>query len=246
MKELKGSIDLVAGATVYLDKPLGWSSFALVNKFRYLATQHLGGRKVKVGHAGTLDPLATGVMILCTGKHTKLIEGLQHGDKEYIARIKLGATTPTFDLESEPDAFFPIEHITREGIEQALQSFVGEIDQVPPVFSACKIGGQRAYDLARRGEEVALAPKRIHIAEIELRDFSGDELELRILCGKGTYIRSLARDLGVALGSGAHLIGLQRTQVGSARLEQCVSLEKIPEWLERYVIPTLEDDNNKK
>lgn len=238
MKQVTAPLDLVAGATIYLDKPLGWSSFALVNKFRYLATQHLGGRRIKVGHAGTLDPLATGVMVLCTGKHTKLIESLQHGDKEYIATIRLGATTPSYDLETEPDASFPTEHITEERIRLALEAFVGEIDQVPPVFSACKVGGRRAYDMARRGEDVALTPKRIRIHEIELLAVRGLDVDIRVLCGKGTYIRALARDLGRALESGAHLVALKRTQVGAARLEQCVALEEIPSWLVESVLTT--------
>lgn len=238
MKHITQPLDLQAGATVYIDKPLRWSSFALVNKFRYLASQHLGVKRVKVGHAGTLDPLASGVMILCTGKHTKQIDALQQGVKEYVADIYLGATTPSFDLESQVDATYPVEHITRELIEAVLPRFVGEIDQVPPVFSACKIEGRRAYDMARRGEEVELAAKRITIHELELLAYDAPHhLCVRVLCGKGTYIRSLARDLGIALGSGAHLVGLKRTRVGEARLEDCITLEEIPAWLERYVAP---------
>ncbi len=238
MKHITQPLDLQAGATVYIDKPLRWSSFALVNKFRYLASQHLGVKRVKVGHAGTLDPLASGVMILCTGKHTKQIDALQQGVKEYVADIYLGATTPSFDLESQVDATYPVEHITRELIETVLPRFVGEIEQVPPVFSACKIEGRRAYDMARRGEEVELAAKRITIHELELLSYDAPHhLCVRVLCGKGTYIRSLARDLGVALGSGAHLVGLKRTRVGEARLEDCITLEDIPSWLERYVAP---------
>lgn len=238
MKHITQPLDLQAGATVYIDKPLRWSSFALVNKFRYLASQHLGVKRVKVGHAGTLDPLASGVMILCTGKHTKQIDALQQGVKEYVADIYLGATTPSFDLESQVDATYPVEHITRELIEAVLPRFVGEIEQVPPVFSACKIEGRRAYDMARRGEEVELAAKRITIHELELLSYDAPHhLCVRVLCGKGTYIRSLARDLGIALGSGAHLVGLKRTRVGEARLEDCITLEEIPAWLERYVAP---------
>lgn len=235
MKQPNSPIDLQAGATLYLDKPLGWSSFALVNKFRYLASQHLGVKRLKVGHAGTLDPLASGVMVLCTGKHTRLIEQLQTGIKEYVATIRLGATTPSFDLESNPDAYYPTEHITQETVEHTLCGFVGEIDQIPPSFSACKVDGQRAYDLARRGCEVELAPKRITIHEIELLRYDMPEIEIRVLCGKGTYIRALARDIGQALGSGAHLSALRRTRVGDAYSTQCLSLEDIPEWLTHYV-----------
>lgn len=235
MKQPNGPLDLQAGATLYLDKPLGWSSFALVNKFRYLASQHLGVKRLKVGHAGTLDPLASGVMVLCTGKHTKLIEQLQTGIKEYVATIRLGATTPSFDLESSPDAYYPTEHITQEAVDKALRGFVGEIDQIPPSFSACKVDGQRAYNLARRGYEVALTPKRITIHEIEMLRYDIPEIEIRVLCGKGTYIRALARDIGQALGSGAHLSALRRTRVGDAYSSQCLNLEDIPAWLTQYV-----------
>lgn len=235
MKQPNGPLDLQAGATLYLDKPLGWSSFALVNKFRYLASQHLGVKRLKVGHAGTLDPLASGVMVLCTGKHTKLIEQLQTGIKEYVATIRLGVTTPSFDLESSPDAYYPTEHITQEAVESALRGFVGEIDQIPPSFSACKVDGQRAYNLARRGYEVALTPKRITIHEIEMLRYDIPEIEIRVLCGKGTYIRALARDIGQALGSGAHLSALRRTRVGDAYSSQCLNLEDIPAWLTQYV-----------
>lgn len=228
-------VDLREGFTLGLIKPLGWSSFSLVNKFRYEACKHIGIKKLKVGHAGTLDPLATGVMILCTGKNTKLIEGLQKGVKEYIADIRLGQTTPTYDMESEPDAFYPTEHITRESVEQALQSFIGEIDQVPPIFSACKVDGHRAYDLARKGEEVELKSKRVSIHEIEILSCELPSLRLRIVCGKGTYIRSLAHDLGKALHSGGHLTALERTQVGDIRLDDCVTLDGLHEWLNQYV-----------
>ena len=212
-------VDLREGFTLGLIKPLGWSSFSLVNKFRYEACKHIGIKKLKVGHAGTLDPLATGVMILCTGKNTKLIEGLQKGVKEYIADIRLGQTTPTYDMESEPDAFYPTEHITRETVEQALQSFIGD----------------RAYDLARKGEEVELKSKRVSIHEIEILSCELPSLRLRIVCGKGTYIRSLAHDLGKALHSGGHLTALERTQVGDIRLDDCITLEGLREWLNQYV-----------
>lgn len=236
MKDFDGQIDLREGFTLYLNKPLTWSSFSLVNKFRYEACVHIGIKKLKVGHAGTLDPLATGVMVLCTGKNTKQIEQLQQGRKEYIAGIRFGATTPTCDLESQADAFFPTEHITLELIQEQLKNFIGEIDQVPPIFSACKVDGKRAYDLARQGQEVELQSKRITIHSIEILDYKHPELTLRIVCGKGTYIRSLARDLGTALSSGAHLISLERTQVGEARIENCINLEDLPQWLAEHVI----------
>lgn len=236
MKSFEGKVDLRDGFTLYLDKPLTWSSFSLVNKFRYEACVHIGIKKLKVGHAGTLDPLATGVMILCTGKNTKQIEELQKGTKEYIAGIRLGATTPTFDLESEADEYYPTEHITEELVRDKIKTFVGEIDQVPPIFSACKVDGKRAYDLARQGEEVTLKSKRIIIHEIELLSYKQNELLLRVVCGKGTYIRSLARDLGKALGSGGHLCSLERTQVGEARIENCIKLEDLPKWLEQHVV----------
>lgn len=242
MKYPNSPFDLQTGAIVYLDKPLGWSSFALVNKFRYLASQHLGVKRVKVGHAGTLDPLATGVMVLCTGRSTKLIESLQQGVKEYVAEIRLGATTPTLDLESAIDMEYPTEHITRPEVEAVLRQFVGEIEQVPPIFSACKIDGQRAYDLARKGREVPLDAKRITIHELELLDYSMPTITIRVLCGKGTYIRSLARDIGTALGSGAHLTALRRTRVGDAYVADCISLEEIPDWLTMHVRQTTEQE----
>lgn len=235
MKHCTQELDLKEGATIYLRKPLGMSSFGLVHRFRYAACQHLGIKKLKVGHAGTLDPLATGVMILCTGRHTKRIEMLQQGSKEYIAEIRLGQTTSTFDLESEPDALYPTEHITPEAVVEVLKSFVGEIDQVPPAFSACKVDGKRAYDLARKGREIALEPKRIRIDEIELLECQLPVILIRVACGKGTYIRSLARDIGFALGSGGHLISLVRTRVGEARLEDCLSLEEVGDFLSRCV-----------
>lgn len=229
-------LNLKEGATIYLDKPLGWSSFSLVNKFRYEACRYLGIKKLKVGHAGTLDPLATGVMILCTGKHTKHIEALQRGYKEYIADIRLGQTTPTLDMESEPDEFFPTEHITLEAVAKVLsEQFVGEIDQQPPIFSAVKVDGKRAYKLARKGREVDMPTKRIVIHEIELLQCELPNLRLRIVCGKGTYIRSLARDIGTALGSGGHLTALRRTQVGQARIEDCHTVEDISAFLHERV-----------
>ena len=210
------------GMILAFDKPLTWTSFNLVAKVRWLISRHIGG-KIKVGHAGTLDPLATGVLIICTGKATKQIEQLQAGVKEYIATLKLGATTPSFDLEKEIDATYPTDHITREGIEETLTTFVGEIMQVPPVFSAVKVDGKRAYDLARKGKDVELKAKPLRIDEIELLECNLDTMEIviRVVCSKGTYIRALARDIGAALHSGAHLTALRRTRVGNYTIDKC-------------------------
>lgn len=210
------------------DKPLEMTSFQLVAKVRWLLTRRWGVKKIKVGHAGTLDPLATGVMVICTGRATKKIEELQTGVKEYVATLRLGATTPSFDLEHEIDKTYPTEHITQTMIEEALQTFKGEIMQVPPVYSACKIDGVRAYNIARSGEadSVTLRAKPLRIDEIELTDCSleRNEITIRVVCSKGTYIRALARDIGEALHSGAHLTALRRTRVGTFSLTDCFTL----------------------
>lgn len=219
------------GEVLYFDKPYRWTSFALVNKVRYHISRRLGVKKIKVGHAGTLDPLATGVMIVCTGKATKRIEEFQYHMKEYIATLQLGATTPSYDLEKEIDATFPTGHITRELVEETLQRFVGTIEQVPPVFSACKVDGKRAYELARKGDEVQLRPKTLVIDEIELLAYNLPEIKIRVVCSKGTYIRALARDIGEALHSGAHLTGLIRTRVGEVTLDRCMKVEDFEDWL---------------
>ena len=213
------------GEILYFDKPLHWTSFDLVSKIRRKISRSLRIKKIKVGHAGTLDPLATGVIIICTGKATKKIEEFQSRSKEYIATLRLGATTPSFDLETAIDKTFEISHITKEMIEKILQQFAGNIEQIPPVFSACKIEGNRAYALARKGMEVDLKPKSLVIDEMELLSFSGDKLMLRIVCSKGTYIRALARDIGYALNSGAHLIALQRTRIGDVTLDKCITVD---------------------
>ena len=206
------------------------TSFGALAFVRTRVSRKIGVRRVKIGHAGTLDPLATGVLILCTGKNTKEIERLQLHDKEYTATLQLGATTPSYDMEHEVDATFPTEHITRELIERVLTSFVGDIQQVPPEYSACKIGGDRAYDLMRKGKEVALAAKTVHIDEIELTDFNAEtmQMSIRVVCGKGTYIRSLARDIGKALNSGAYLTALCRTRLGGVRIEECITIDDFP------------------
>jgi len=226
---------------LYFDKPLRWTSFALVNKIRYHISRKLGVKKIKVGHAGTLDPLATGVMIICTGKATKRIEELQYQTKEYIATLQLGATTPSFDLEKEIDATYPTEHITREMVEETLKKFTGTIEQIPPAFSACKVDGKRAYDLARKGDNVELKPKTLVIDEIELLECNLPVIKIRVVCSKGTYIRALARDIGEALQSGAHLTGLIRTRVGEVRLEDCMQVDQFEEWLEKQEIEVTND-----
>jgi tRNA pseudouridine55 synthase len=210
---------------LYFDKPLGWTSFNLVNRVRGVLSRHLGVKKLKVGHAGTLDPLATGVMILCTGKNTKLIESFQYQTKEYVATIKLGATTPSFDLETEIDAEYPTEHITEELVQETLQKFIGEIQQIPPTYSAIKINGKRAYEYARKGDEVELKPKTLVIDEIELLDYTMPEIVVRVVCSKGTYIRALARDIGEALNSGGHLTALRRTRIGDIKAEDCLQYD---------------------
>ena len=238
-------MDFIAGEILYIDKPLGWTSFDAVKRLRGALSRRLGFKKIKVGHAGTLDPLATGVMILCTGRATKRIEELQAGVKEYVATIALGATTPSFDLETEIDATYPTGHITRELVEETLKKFVGEIQQVPPAFSACMVNGKRAYDLARKGEEVELKPKLLVIDEIELLDdglgIAEPWIKVRVVCSKGTYIRALARDIGEALQSGAHLTALERTRVGDVRLEDCLNPLDFKEWIDAQEIETEEN-----
>ena len=225
------------GALIYINKPYRMSSFGALAHIRYLVSKRLHVKRVKMGHAGTLDPLATGVLILCTGKETKNIEQLQRHTKEYTATLQLGATTPSYDHEHTVDYTYPTRHITRELIEATLPQFVGDIMQRPPLYSACMVAGDRAYELARKGRDVELAPKPIHIDEIELTDFNPDKMQMsiRVVCGKGTYIRSLARDIGAALGSGAFLTALCRTRVGDVRIEDCLTFDDFPAWLEKEV-----------
>ena len=229
--------DFEKGEILAFDKPLHWTSFDLVAKVRYKLCRLLGTKKLKVGHTGTLDPLATGVVIICTGKKTKLIDQLQYDVKEYVATLQLGATTPSFDLEKEIDATYPTEHITRELIDRTIPLFLGEQWQVPPMFSAVQINGKRAYELARKGESVELKPKLLVIDEIEILAFDVEKMQLtlRIVCSKGTYIRALARDIGEKLNSGAHLIALRRTRVGDTRVENCYTIESFLEQLNDYV-----------
>lgn len=248
------------------NKPYRWTSFNVVAKVRGELSHRLGVKKLKVGHAGTLDPLATGVLIICTGKSTKRIDELQAHTKEYVATLKLGATTPSFDMETAEDATFPTEHITRQLVEEKLKNFIGRIEQVPPTFSAVKVDGKRAFKYARQGEEVELKAKVLVIDELEILHFgmvtnesNGAEeadareriryqsdnlsdshlsLTLRVVCSKGTYIRALARDIGEALGSGAYLTGLVRTRIGEYKIQDCMEIEQFPQWLDTQTLET--------
>lgn len=234
-------MNFLAGETILVDKPYGWTSFDVVKRIRGVMLRRMGVKKMKVGHAGTLDPLATGVMIIVSGKSTKLIEQLQSGVKEYIATIALGATTPSYDLETEIDARYPTVHITRELVEEVLAKFTGRIEQVPPAFSACKIDGKRAYKMARKGDTVELKPKILVIDEIELLEYSPESITIRVVCSKGTYIRALARDIGAALGSGGHLTALRRTRVGDVTIDRCLSLDDAVSMLREVGIETDDD-----
>ena len=207
--------DILSGQVLLVDKPLDWTSYQAVAKIKYALQKVTGKKKLKVGHAGTLDPLATGLLIICVGKKTKEISDFMGLPKEYLAQVKLGATTPSYDLESDVDQQFPTDHINLEVIQEAIETFKGAISQVPPIFSAIKKDGIRAYEKARAGEEVMMAPRQVIIHELEILKYSDQVLELRVRCSKGTYIRSLAHDLGKALNSGGHLVGLRRTKIGS-------------------------------
>ena len=226
------------GEIIPINKPYRMSSFGALAHVRFLISKKAGVKRVKTGHAGTLDPLATGVLILCTGKATKQIEQMQLQVKEYTATLQLGATTPSYDMEHPVDATFPTTHIMRELIEQTLPRFIGEIEQVPPAFSACMVDGHRAYKMARRGEKVELKPKTLRIDELELTAFDPEtmQMSIRVVCGKGTYIRALARDIGEALGSGAYLTALCRTRVGDVRIEDCIDFDHLQEWLDHQTI----------
>ena len=253
-------MDFEAGEVLCFDKPYDWTSFDVVARVRGIVRRHLGVKKIKVGHAGTLDPLATGVLIVCTGKATKTIDTLQAETKEYVATLKLGATTPSFDKETAEDATYPTSHITLDRVHEVLKSFVGAINQIPPAYSALKVDGKRAYKLARKGEEVTLKPKTLVIDEIELLQFGvnkdteisekseeggqseekgqPDDLQLtiRVVCSKGTYIRALARDIGQALGSGAYLTALRRTRVGDYRIEDSTTVEEFEKLVDAQPI----------
>ncbi|MBR0268412.1 MAG: tRNA pseudouridine(55) synthase TruB [Prevotella sp.] len=229
-------MDFVEGAIIAIDKPYRMSSFGALAHVRYVISRHVGVKRVKTGHAGTLDPLATGVLILCTGKMTKQIERLQYETKEYTATLQLGATTASYDREHTVDMTYPTRHITRELIDEVLPQFVGDVMQVPPAYSAVHVDGERAYKLRRQSDEVEqqMQAKPVCIDEIEVLAFDPEQMQLslRVVCGKGTYIRSLARDIGRALGSGAFLTALRRTRVGDIRVEDCIDFDHIKEWVE--------------
>ena len=229
-------MDFVEGAIIAIDKPYRMSSFGALAHVRYVISRHVGVKRVKTGHAGTLDHLATGVLILCTGKMTKQIERLQYETKEYTATLQLGATTASYDREHTVDMTYPTRHITRELIDEVLPQFVGDVMQVPPAYSAVHVDGERAYKLRRQSDEVEqqMQAKPVRIDEIEVLAFDPEQMQLslRVVCGKGTYIRSLARDIGRALGSGAFLTALRRTRVGDIRVEDCIDFDHIKEWVE--------------
>ena len=230
-------MDFQEGEFIYINKPYGMTSFGALAYVRTRLSRLLHVKRLKTGHAGTLDPLATGVLILCTGRATKKIESLQYASKEYTATLQLGATTTSFDREHTVNMTYPTRHITRELIERTLAGFIGEIQQVPPEYSACNIAGDRAYKLMRQGQKVELKPKTLRIDELELTDFDPQtmQMSIRVVCGKGTYIRALARDIGEALGSGAFLTALCRTRLGDVRIEDCLTLDEFPAWLDKKI-----------
>lgn len=224
-------MDYISGEILVIDKPYRWTSFDAVKRLRGAVQRRLNAKRFKVGHAGTLDPLATGVLLVCTGRATKRIAELQEGMKEYVAEITFGATTPSYDLEKEIDATYPWEHITPELIAETLPKFQGHVMQVPPVFSAVKVDGKRAYNYARKGKEVEIKAKPLEIKELEVLNWEAPKLTLRVLCSKGTYIRALARDLGEAMNSGAHLTALRRTRVGEYTINDAMSLDQALELI---------------
>jgi len=224
--------DFLNGRILLIDKPLEWTSFQAVNALKWAIRKKFNLKKIKIGHAGTLDPLATGLLIICTGKFTKKIPELQGQIKEYTGTITLGATTPSYDLETEVNETFPTEHLTNESIQEATTQFLGEIDQVPPIFSALKKDGKRLYELAREGKQVEIKSRKIEILEFEITRINLPEVDFRVVCSKGTYIRSLAYDFGKALGSGAHLSKLRRTKIGDFNVDNATSPNVFKEKLE--------------
>lgn len=219
--------DFLAGETITVNKPYGWTSFDVVNKIRYAVKKNLGIPRLRIGHAGTLDPLASGLLILCSGKHTKLIESIQELEKEYTGTFRLGATTPSYDLETDVDHTFAFGHIGIDEIRKVASSLTGEIMQEPPVYSAIKIGGRRAFDFARKQEPLRINSRKVTVFAFDILSYNPPDINFRIVCSKGTYIRSLARDLGIMLGSGAHLIALQRTRIGNYSLGEAYNIDKI-------------------
>lgn len=235
MSDLGKTYDFLGGEVLLFDKNLDWTSFDLVQRVRNTLCREMGIKKLKVGHAGTLDPLATGLMIICTGRATKRIESFQEKEKEYVATLKLGATTPSFDRETEEDNQTDASYVTRESFMPVLQKFVGNIEQVPPLFSAVKVKGKRAFDYARNGEELKLQPKKIVIQKIDVESFELPYVTLRVVCSKGTYIRALARDIGEELGCGAYLTGLRRTRIGEFNVEEALSIDFFLKNLDSFV-----------
>ena len=235
MSDLKENYDFLGGEVLLFDKNLEWTSFDLVQQVRNSLCRAMGIKKLKVGHAGTLDPLATGLMILCTGKSTKLIESFQNREKEYVATLKLGATTPSFDLETAEDSRSDFNHVSKEDFENILKKFRGETEQVPPIFSAVKVKGKRAFDYARNGEELKLQPKKIVIQKIVTESFDLPYATIRLVCSKGTYVRALARDIGKELGCGAYLTGLRRTRIGEFKVEDAFSADYFMDNMNSFV-----------
>lgn len=229
--ETTGKTDFQTGLIILIDKPYQWSSFDVVKKIKSLLQHRLDLKKIKIGHGGTLDPLATGLMIVATGKLTKQLFGIQGEDKEYIANIKLGATTPSYDLETKIDATYSTEGLSKEMVEQVLSGFIGENQQLPPVFSAKWVDGTRAYEYARKGKDLEMKPSLVYIREIELLDFDLPDIIIRVKCSKGTYIRSLAHDIGLRLGNGAHLTGLRRTMSGCFKLSKALTVKDFEEFI---------------
>lgn len=236
--QLTAQTDFEAGVVIPVDKPYGWTSADVVRRIK-AALRHLGYKKIKIGHAGTLDPLASGVLLICIGRATKQAERLQSERKEYICEVELGATTPCFDMEHPIDRRYPYEHITEDMVKNTLKDFLGEQEQVPPVYSAKSINGKRAYEYARAGEEVEMRKALINIYDIELLRFELPKAEVRLECSKGTYIRSFARDLGVSLDSGGHLTALTRTQSGDYTLEECYTINEVLDRLNSEVIENI-------
>jgi len=229
------------GEVLLFDKPLYWTSFDLVNKVRNMIRSSLGIKNIKVGHAGTLDPLASGLMIVCTGKSTKKIDEFRDLDKEYVASIHLGATTPSFDLETETDKNYPTDHINEELVRKTLNGFLGEQKQMPPLYSAKQIDGKRAYEFARKGIDKELTAVTVFFREIELLSFEMPVVKVRMVCSKGTYIRSFARDLGEALKSGGHLSALERTAIGMYKVRDAYTLDKFQDYVEQTKLQSVSD-----
>lgn len=219
------------GEVLLINKPLHWTSFQIVNKVRWLVKRKLQVKKIKVGHAGTLDPLANGLMIICTGKKTKEIDQYQAAEKEYIATLKLGSTTPSYDGETAENYFYATQHINNDLIQKTILTFLGDIQQYPPIFSALKVGGKKLYESARKGKEVAIKPRTIHIKELEILNIEMPYIQFRVACSKGTYIRSLAHDIGKALNSGAWLCKLQRTKIGDNNLKNALDIQDFEETM---------------